>query len=703
MKVGYVDTIELVKDYMTQYGKSVVEDRAIPDFRDGLKPVHRRILWAMHNDLKLTHTSNYSKCAKVTGAVCGAYHPHGTAAVYGALVTLVHERYPLVSGQGNFGNHTQKPAAERYTECRLTPLAMRMFDTASVAEYQANYNGEHVEPVVLPSQLPLLIMNGAEGIGVGVSTCIPSHNLRELVGALICLLKRPKSTEDEVLQHILGPDFALGGAIISDRDEVLHMYKTGKGRIRYRCQYKFESNNGNNLLVITGVPPRFDVGSFLEWCKKREDDGVIEYANDESCEEDGLRVVIGWKNALALNKTVLPALETSVTYQWNVTERAVDDVQFRNVTFIEMLRDWISWRRDVETAFLKQRIEQQHAALSREDAKLKAMTKLKLVAKILTESDALEADLCKALRVTPDQANYLLETNLRSLAKLSREKVEATIAAIQERVEDLQTDLAHIDAYIVRKLKALKPFFDARRTDSAAREVTFDARPGAVWVVGNNDGKLETNYDRLSARWLFDHVVRLSGKTADSYLVASATGTLRLMPADASQKDAGILQTVGFDVPRDYVLAIDSAGLGTLIQSPSVGRKVNLIRGPMRLAAFSSVAETDVIWLWNRDRDRVVVWRDDALRRNCAKRVTNFKQILKNDFVGGYLVLRDGDVVVTSRGHIVEKPQHVLRAKTVFVVGSMNVVFTDRKRSVLDRDGTIQAIRAGDVNKIVRV
>src|SRR6059058_1901608 len=243
------------------YALSVITSRALPDVRDGLKPVQRRILYGMFHDYRLTHEAKYMKCAKVTGAVMGQYHPHGNLAIYEALVRMAQDfslRYPLVDGHGNFGSlDGDSAAAERYTECRLAALAAELVQELNkrTIDFRPNYDGTQFEPIVIPARLPQLLMNGTTGIAVGMATNIPPHNLGELCDALIDLSRHKDLEVKDMLKHIKGPDFPTGGQILNSKSELRQIYETGQGGIRIRGEWKLEElPRGGRQVVVTSIP-----------------------------------------------------------------------------------------------------------------------------------------------------------------------------------------------------------------------------------------------------------------------------------------------------------------------------------------------------------------------------------------------------------------------------------------------------------------
>ena len=257
------------------YSMSVIVSRALPDVRDGLKPVHRRILWGMH-DIGARPDRPFMKCARVTGEVMGKYHPHGDGAIYDALVRMAQDfslRHPLVAGHGNFGSPDYGPAAARYTECRLAPLANSMLADIDedTVDFSDNYSGEFHEPSVLPSRFPNLLVNGSQGIAVGMATNIPPHNLGEIIDATQHLIDHPEATPDDLMQFVKGPDFPTGGLILG-KGGIMDAYRTGRGSIRMRAVAEIEeSTKGGDRIVITELPYQVGPNSVLTKIKELVD------------------------------------------------------------------------------------------------------------------------------------------------------------------------------------------------------------------------------------------------------------------------------------------------------------------------------------------------------------------------------------------------------------------------------------------------
>lgn len=307
-RIHYVSLSDETRRRYLNYAYSVIQSRALPDVRDGLKPVQRRIMYVMYNDLRLTSDAKPRKCAKITGDTTGNYHPHGDSSVYDALVRLAQDftlREPLIEGQGNFGSIIGLPAAAaRYTEARLTPIAGELM---SELRYQTvtmrdNYDGTRQEPTVLPARYPNLLVNGSQGIAVGMATNIPPHNLGEVIKACLHLIENPDATVANLMKYVKGPDFPMGGRIVTDRKELRETYETGRGSIKVRAEWefdKFHNGKNQNRLVIYSVPYNVETGPLMTELGTIAESKKLPQlisAIDESSDELGLRIVLEVKH-----------------------------------------------------------------------------------------------------------------------------------------------------------------------------------------------------------------------------------------------------------------------------------------------------------------------------------------------------------------------------------------------------------------------
>ncbi|TSC76584.1 MAG: DNA gyrase subunit A [Parcubacteria group bacterium Gr01-1014_31] len=478
--------LEMQESYL-DYAMSVIIARALPDVRDGLKPVHRRVLYAMWT-LGLRPGSKFRKSATIVGECLGKYHPHGDIAVYDSLVRMAQDfslRYPLVAGQGNFGSMDgDSAAAMRYTEAKMAGIAEELLvdiDKETVS-FVANYDGTHQEPTVLPGRLPNLILNGSTGIAVGMATNIPPHNLSEVVDATIHLADHADATVDGLMQYVQGPDFPTGGTIF-DKREIKQAYATGKGAIVTRAKAEIiEQGNGHHI-VVTEIPYMVNKAMLLEkiaeLVKDKKMEGIRDL-RDESSERGGLRVVIELKKD-AYPRKVLNQLyqhtQLQETYHVNLLA-LVDGIQPRVLTLKAILEEYLKHRREVikrRTAYDLARAEERAHIL--EGLKL-ALAKIdEIIATIKKSQDKDEAriNLIKRFKLSERQAVAILEMRLQQLANLERLQIEQELKAKLALIKELQAILksaARITGIIKDELKALKEKYgDARRTQVVAHGV----------------------------------------------------------------------------------------------------------------------------------------------------------------------------------------------------------------------------------------
>ncbi|CAN5842480.1 DNA gyrase subunit A [soil metagenome] len=450
------------------YAMSVIVSRALPDVRDGLKPVHRRILYTM-NEMGLSAGSNYRKCAAIVGEVMGKYHPHGDQAIYDALVRLAQLfslRYPLVDGQGNFGSvDGDPPAAMRYTEARMTAVAAEVLadidkDTVDFVE---NYDGTRMQPGVLPAKLPNLLLNGSAGIAVGMATNIPPHNLSEVVNATQALIDDPELTNDQLCEHLLGPDLPTGGTIFRyDRrrnpitgqweevDAIRDMYAHGRGRVIMQAQVAFEeTRSGRTAIVATAIPYQVNKSTLLEkiadLVKTGKVDGIADLRDDS--DRDGMRVVIECKKDAAPRKVLNNLFKhTSLKMAFNANIVALVDGQPQTLPLKAILQHHIDWRRVVvrrRTEFdLRKARDRAHIL---EGLKI-ALDDLDRVISTIRESadvDAARSNLMDRFGLSEVQANAILEMQLRRLAALERKKIEDEYVAVIQLIGELEDILAN--------------------------------------------------------------------------------------------------------------------------------------------------------------------------------------------------------------------------------------------------------------------
>ncbi|HHE76496.1 MAG TPA: DNA topoisomerase 4 subunit A, partial [Candidatus Parcubacteria bacterium] len=454
--IGHIKPREIteeMKESYIDYAMSVIISRALPDARDGLKPVQRRILYAMHG-LGLTHNAKFRKSAAVTGEVLGKYHPHGDASVYDALVRMAQEfslRYPLVQGQGNFGSlDGDPPAAQRYTECRLSKTGEEMLKdiNKNTVDFRDNYDGTRKEPVVLPSPIPQLLLNGSLGIAVGMATNIPPHNINEVCDALIYIIDNPKATTEDLFQFIKGPDFPTGGAIYGKKD-IISAYSQGRGPIVVRGKAEIkEDEKKRNQIIITEIPFQAQKSSLIEQLAKLVQDKKIQGVKDirDESDKEGLRITIDLQRE-AYPQKILNRLykftDLQKTFHLNMLA-LVDGIQPKILSLTDVLNYFVEHRQNVIFRRTKYDLEKAKERAHILEGLHKCLSKIDTVIKIIKSSkDREEAkkNLMKKIGLTSIQAEAILETKLSSLAKLERKKIEEELESIKKKIKELSAIL----------------------------------------------------------------------------------------------------------------------------------------------------------------------------------------------------------------------------------------------------------------------
>ena len=434
------------------YSMSVIVSRALPDARDGLKPVHRRILWGMY-DLGARPDRPTMKCARVTGEVMGKYHPHGDSAIYDALVRMgqwFSLRHPLVHPKGNFGTPDDPPAAARYTECRLAPIAMDMLAgiEEDTVDFIDNYSGEFTEPVLLPSRFPNLLVNGSQGIAVGMATNIPPHNLGEVIDATVHLLANPDATPDELMEFVKGPDFPTGG-IMMGRQGIIDAYRTGRGSIRIRAVAEIEEGRTNDTVIVTKLPYQVSPSSVLLKIKELVDAGELDgiAAINNASSGDAIRLEIKLKrDAPAL--VVLNNLykRTPLQTSFGVNTVALIDGVPRTLNLRDALLAYVDHQVDV----IRRRSEFRLAEAKRREHIVEGLVKAldmidAIIALIRGSADRPEARaglMGEGFEFSEIQANHILDMTLGRLTRLGRAELEEELAKLRETIAELEAILA---------------------------------------------------------------------------------------------------------------------------------------------------------------------------------------------------------------------------------------------------------------------
>ena len=442
---GDIEVVSLksaLEERYLAYALSTIMHRALPDARDGLKPVHRRILHGM-NLLRLNPGAAFKKCAKIVGDVMGGFHPHGDQAIYDALVRLAQDfasRYPMVDGQGNFGNiDGDSAAAYRYTEARMTDVARRLLDgiDEDAVDFRPNYDGTTDEPSVLPAAFPNLLANGSQGIAVGMATSIPPHNAGELCQAALYLIERPNATSDQLVQFVPGPDFPTGGILIDKQDAIAEAYRTGKGSFRVRARWtKDDTGRGTWVAVVTeipyGVPKSRLIEKIAELINEKKLPLVAD-VRDESAED--VRVVFEPRartvDALVMMESLFRLTELESRIPLNINVLSSRGRVPKVLGLAECLREWLDHRREV----LQRRSRFRLAAIDRRleilGGLLIVYLDLDKVIQIIREEDEPKVELMRFFELTELQANAILDTRLRSLRKLEEMELKREQSELQ--------------------------------------------------------------------------------------------------------------------------------------------------------------------------------------------------------------------------------------------------------------------------------
>ena len=484
---------ELSKRYLS-YAMSTIVSRSLPDVRDGLKPVHRRLMYAMRQ-LHLDPKNGYKKCARVVGDVIGKYHPHGDSAVYGAMVRLAQDfsvRYPLVDGQGNFGNiDGDGAAAMRYTEARLTEFAMSLMEGLNddAVDFADTYDGEDSEPVVMPAMVPNLLCNGSMGIAVGMATNIPPHNLSEVSDALLYLIENPDCDDEPLVRRLKGPDFPTGGTIVDSFETILNNYKQGKGSFRIRAKWTTEDlGHGQYQIVVTEIPYQVIKSKLIEKIAELLLNKKLPFLNDirdESAQD--VRIVLEPKN-----RTIDPVMlmeqlyrQTDMEAKFNLNMNVLDlDGVPRVMSIKEVLHDYLVHRNAVLLRKTKFRLGKINARLEILEGYLTAYLNLDEIIRIIREENEPKAVMMQEFKLTDNQAEAILNMKLRNLRKLDEEEINAEHAdllAERAELEILVNDEQKRWQKVAEEIKLTKEKF-GKKTALGKRRTEFAEAPADVEV-----------------------------------------------------------------------------------------------------------------------------------------------------------------------------------------------------------------------------
>ncbi|WP_339742055.1 DNA topoisomerase IV subunit A [uncultured Rubinisphaera sp.] len=580
-RIQYVSLTDETRRRYLNYAFSVIQSRALPDVRDGLKPVQRRIMYVMYNDLGLTSNVKARKCAKITGDTIGNYHPHGDMAVYDALVRLAQDftlREPIVDGQGNFGSIIGLPAASaRYTEARLTPIAAELmselkFDTV---EMRDNYEGTRKEPVVLPSRFPNLLVNGTQGIAVGMATNIPPHNLGEVVKACLHLIDNPEATVAQLMKYVKGPDFPLGGRIVTDRRDLRTVYETGRGSIKVRAEWepdKLQTGRVKNNIVITSIPYgvetgplMVDLGTVAETKKLPQ----LLSAIDESSEELGMRIVLELKSADDA-ETVMAYLykHTSLELNFNFNATCLvpdehDNLKPAQVNLQELLSHFLKFRLKTITRRLEYLLAQLLKRIHILEGFEIIFNGLDKALKIIRSSQG-KADAAKRLMevfpIDEIQVDAILDMALYRISELEIDRIMQELEekrAEAKRIQALLASEKKLWGIVSDELRELgDKYGNKRRTAIGSSEEISEFDPQAYIVKENTNvvitkdgwikrvGRIQS-IEKMRIREGDKVLNVLPASTLDSIVFFSDDGAAYTLPVDQIPASTGYGEPLG--------------------------------------------------------------------------------------------------------------------------------------------------------------
>jgi len=638
---------EALEERYLAYALSTITHRALPDVRDGLKPVHRRLLYAMQQ-LRLQPQGEFRKCAKIVGDTMGNFHPHGNQAIYDALARLAQDfavRYPLIDGQGNFGNiDGDNPAADRYTEARLTDIAARLLEgiDEDTVDFRPNYDGRQMEPSVLPANFPNLLANGASGIAVGMATNIPPHNVGELCDAALHLIKFPNATADKLVSFVPGPDLPTGGIIVEPREQILEAYKTGRGSFRLRARWeKEDAGRGTYQVVVTEIPyqvPKSRLVARIAELLQAKKLPLLADVRDESAED--VRLVLEPKSrsvdpALLMESLFrLTELETRVSLNMNVLSGG----KIPNVLGLrQVLLEWLDHRQEVLVRRSNFRLSKIDHRLEVLEGYLIVYLNLDRVIQIVREEDEPKPVLIKEFKLTDVQAEAILNMRLRALRKLEEMEIRREHDDLTKERKELKALLKSEDKQWKRIADEIKEIRDAfgPKTDLGRRRTTFDEAPEDVadvlaeamiekepiTVVLSDKGWIRTirghNTDTSKLSFKDGDRLRqlLHAQTTDTLLLFATNGRFYSLAADKLPggrghgepfrlmidiEDAGDCVELIVHEPGRKLLVASTAGYGFVVAEDDViamtrkGKQILNVKGDDEAAVLAPVSGDSV-------------------------------------------------------------------------------------------------------------
>ena len=601
-QIARTDFASALSERYLAYALSTITSRSLPDVRDGLKPVHRRLLFAMRQ-LKLDPDQGFKKSARVVGDVMGKFHPHGDAAIYDAMVRLAQEfamRYQLVDGQGNFGNiDGDNAAAMRYTEARMTEVARLLLDgiDEDAIDFRPTYDGESEEPVLLPAGFPNLLANGAQGIAVGMATSIPPHNVIELADASLHLIKHPNASIETLLGFVQGPDFPTGGQLVEPADSILETYRTGKGGFRLRSRYEVEREKGGAYqIVVTEIPYQVSKSRLIEKMADMLNSKKLPFLadiRDESAED--IRIVLEPKSrriapeAIMENLFKLTDLENRVPMNLNVLDK---DGRPGVLNLREALNAWLAHRREVLQRRSNFRLGKIARRLEMLEGYIIVFLNLDEVIRIIREDDHPKQALMARFELTDNQATAILDMRLRSLRRLEEMELRRERDALIEEQEGLHALMASEEIQwqtISSEIKEMKKGFvktDKRRTilgeipeiDFDPTDILTEKEPITVICSANGWVRAMKNHVDLEQEFKFkdgdEKAFAFHAESTDKILAFADNGRFYTLAGDKLPKGRGFGEPLNLmvDFPTDAKLvAMFKAGSDKMLIASDAG------------------------------------------------------------------------------------------------------------------------------------
>lgn len=683
-----------MKESFLAYSMSVIVSRALPDVRDGLKPVHRRILYTMYEN-GLTPDKEYRKCADTVGTVLGRYHPHGDASVYDAMVRLAQDfsmRYPLVDGHGNFGSlDGDPPAAYRYTEARMEKMTLEMLTDINkdTIDFMSNYDDRLKEPVVLPSRFPNLLVNGSVGIAVGMATNIPPHNLAETIGAVQTLIKNPDCTLDELMEHIKGPDFPTGG-IIMGRAGIRAAYATGRGKVTLRGRTRIEEIKGRNCIIIDEIPYMVNKKTLIEriaeLAKDKRIDGIFAI-RDESDKDNDVRVVI------ELKKDAIPQVVLNHLFQYTQLQDTVGIIMLALVkgepkilTLKQMLNEYIAFQDEVIRRRTQFDLDKAKARAHILEGMVIAADNIDEVIKICRTSEnigEIKSRLMERFGLTDVQAEAIAQMRMYQLSNMERKKIEDELTELHARIKEL-TEILGDDAKVLEivsnELEEIKKkYTDERRTsiENVSGEVDVEdlipvedcvvtltdigyikRQPVSEYKIQKRGGKgvsaiKQRDEDFIQEMFIassHDDVLFISNKgimyklrcfeIAEGSKQSRGVNVINMLPLGEDEKIAAMIKTSGYDEGKFIIMVTKN---GKIKRTPLSAYK-NVRKNGLRAVGLDEGDEIAGVRLTDGNAQVIV-----ATRNGFAIRIeeTQMRPMSRTAHGVKAIKLRDGDCVVS--------------------------------------------------------